>query len=58
MLCGLKALVSRIKLAWFVTRHPEWACSPWCITCKYFETCYESYKAETITEEIIGEPVE
>ena len=58
MSCGLTALVSRIKLAWFVARNPDWRCSPWCVTCEYFEICKESYLAEEGYEEIIGEPVE
>lgn len=62
MFSGLIRLASRIKLAWFVFRHPEWRCKPWCFDCEYFDTCLYEYEVETgqstdYLEEVEGDPV-
>ena len=57
MLCGVTRILSRIKLAWFVFRHPEWKCKPWCLKCEFFDTCLFEYEAET-GETIEGIPLE
>lgn len=63
MFSGLTRLVSRIKLAWFVFRNPEWKCKPWCLKCEFFDTCLYEYEVENgesieYLEEIDGDPVE
>ena len=57
MLCGLTHIRSRIKLAWFVFKHPEWKCKPWCLNCEYFDSCLLAYEAET-GETIEGIPID
>ena len=57
MSCGLTRIRSRIKLAWFVFRHPEWKCKPWCLSCRFFDVCLACYEAET-GETIEGIPIE
>lgn len=63
MFSGLIRLVSRIKLAWFVFKHPEWRCKPWCFDCEFFDICLYEYEVETgqsteYLEEVEGDPVE
>lgn len=63
MFSGVTAFLSRIKLAWFVFRHPEWKCKPWCMGCEFFDTCLYEYEVENgesieYLEEIDGDPVE
>lgn len=57
MSCGLTRTLSRIKLAWFVFKHPEWRCKPWCLGCEFFDTCLIEYEAEC-GETIEGIPVD
>lgn len=62
MFSGVTALASRIKLAWFVFRHPEWRCRPWCLNCEFFDNCLYEYEVETgqsteYLEEVEGDPV-
>lgn len=57
MSCGLTRLASRIKLALFVFRNPEWKCKPWCLGCEFFDTCLLEYEAET-GETIEGIPID
>ena len=57
MSSGLIRILSRIKLAWFVFRHPEWKCKPWCLSCKFFDNCLLEYEAEC-GETIEGIPME
>lgn len=57
MSCGLIAILSRIKLAWFVFKHPEWKCKPWCLKCEFYDNCLLEYEAET-GETIEGIPIE
>ena len=57
MLCGLTHIRSRIKLAWFVFKNPEWKCKPWCLSCEYFDTCLLEYEAITC-ETIEGIPID
>ena len=57
MSSGLIRILSRIKLAWFVFRHPDWKCKPWCLSCDFFDTCLIEYEAEC-GETIEGIPIE
>lgn len=57
MLCGLTHILSRIKLAWFVFKHPEWKCKPWCLKCEFYDNCLLEYEAET-GETIEGIPID
>lgn len=57
MSCGLTHILSRIKLAWFVFKHPEWKCKLLCLGCEYFDCCLLEYEAET-GETIEGVPME
>lgn len=57
MCSGATHILSRIKLAWFVFRHPEWKCKPWCLTCEYYDNCLFEYEME-VEETIDGIPLE
>ena len=57
MSCGLTHILSRIKLAWFVFKHPEWKCKPWCLKCEFYDNCLLEYEAET-GETIEGIPID
>lgn len=55
MSCGLIRLVSRIKMAWWVMRHPEFHCKPACLTCEFFDECWNIHNT---IETVFGEPFE
>lgn len=40
MSCGQNRLALKIRLMKYVAKNPEWRCTPTCIACKYWETCY------------------
>ena len=63
MFSGVTAFLSKIKLAWFVLRHPEWKCRPWCLKCEFFDNCLYEYEVEIgesieYLEIVEGEPIE